>query len=135
MGSIFMTTAVEYCKTVYDYYKHLMTVSLAAIAPFGAMLGGVFSNSAAWPDGALVSRTTFVVLVFACFLQTALAAAQAMAKAERNILRIGELETAEELTEFAASGEPIFDNLRIVIIIPFGLGVIGLMLFVLMSLS
>jgi|SRR5215216_753720 len=33
---------VEYWKASYDFQKHMMTVSLAAIAGFGALLGGAF---------------------------------------------------------------------------------------------
>jgi len=35
---------IEYCKLWYDLYKHIGTFSVAAIAVFGAMLGGVFTR-------------------------------------------------------------------------------------------
>jgi hypothetical protein len=62
---------VEFLKAEYDFNKNLMTLNVAAIAFFGAVLGGLFKQLDAWPvDGrpGEISRGVITIVIFSCFI-------------------------------------------------------------------
>jgi hypothetical protein len=92
------SVGLEYWKCQLDFYKHLITLNLAAAAGFGALLGGVFNDPEAW---ALPStwRPIFIVATFACFLGSALLSMDATGQATDNVLRMRKIRTEEQLDE------------------------------------
>jgi hypothetical protein len=82
---IFQST-IEWWKTVYDFYKHLITIALASIAAFGALLGGAFRHAFGLNAG---SMPRFLVIgTFIAFALTAIMAVQGMHYARRSILHM-----------------------------------------------
>jgi hypothetical protein len=98
--------AIEYWKSYYDFFKHLATISLAAIAGFGALLGGAFSD-ATWEGYVLfgflpliyLSRSAIMLWTFAGFFLAAIAGFGAMTVARSHLYHVGTLETGDELDE------------------------------------
>jgi hypothetical protein len=39
-----LQSGTDYWKVQFEYYKHLMTINLAAVAAFGALLGGFYGG-------------------------------------------------------------------------------------------
>lgn len=57
-----LSSRLEFWKTMVDYYKHLMTLSMASIAAFGGVLGIVFRQAATQP-----SEQQTIWAIFGCF--------------------------------------------------------------------
>ena len=100
-------SALEYQKTDYDFYKHLMTLALAAIAAFVAILGGGSLDSSHWRgDFTLtlwwlsLSRSQLISITFISLFLAAFGACTEARIARDNIYRLGRLETPEEITKF-----------------------------------
>jgi hypothetical protein len=88
---------MEWLKTVYDFYKHLMVVALASVAAVAALLGGVFkdtvSRNAPW-EPKLLGGAAIVA-----FLITASGSIGGLNRARRTMLRLHEAEGEEEFED------------------------------------
>jgi len=101
-------SALEYWKTYYDFYKHLMTIALTAIGVFGALLGGAFSDPSTWRGAPLVipwlslslSRSHLIFMIFAGLIVGAIGGAFQARAARDYIYLLGRLETPEDLSQF-----------------------------------
>jgi len=71
---------LEFLKTEYDFNKNLMTLNVAAIAFFGAVLGGLFQQLDTWPvkgDSGPISRGIISIVIFSCFVISIVLASRA----------------------------------------------------------
>jgi hypothetical protein len=59
-------SGMEYWKAQYDFYKHFMTISLASIAAYGAVLGGLIMG----PLEKSVTGDLYSTLLYGLFLWT-----------------------------------------------------------------
>jgi hypothetical protein len=66
---------MDWWKTVYDFYKHLMTIALLSIGTVGALVGGPFKNVVQLdkPQAALVPKALVVVIIVAFTIAAAMA--------------------------------------------------------------
>jgi excisionase family DNA binding protein len=130
---------LEFWKATYNLYRHIMTLSLAAIAALGAMLGSAFSDPTAWTGWTMfgisfVPRNVAMVCTFAGFLVAAVGSFACSTSAARVMKRIGEVPTAEELTEFQNEHDRRTSRISIEALISFlffGIGIVGLEVFIL----
>ena len=78
---------IEWWKCVYDFFKHLMTISLVAIGTIGALVGGPFKGVVKLdnPQAALGSKVLVLVIVVA-FTIAAATAVQGMHSARQKML-------------------------------------------------
>ena len=76
-------------------------INLGAVAGFGAMLGGVFTDPSAWLLP-LWSRLFFIIAVFACYILSATEASDASMDARINIRTMQEVETQEQFDKVTA---------------------------------
>lgn len=134
-------SGIEFWKATSDLFKHIMTLSLAALAAFGALLGGVFSDPGTW-DGYLfedmlfMPRNLIIPVTFLSFLLAALGSAFVISRSRYTIWHMGEIETAEGLSEFQHREIRLFSRYSrevFLAILPFGLGILGFEVFVLNS--
>jgi hypothetical protein len=138
--------AIEYWKSFHDFYKHLTTLSLAAIAAFGALLGGVFADKPWRVDSLEPTVIAWMVasrenLIFATLLSfgiPALAGMMAMRFARRCLYDIGKQQTVDELTnyqfEHTRFGSPA-TTYAISTIGPLMLGIFEILIFILASVA
>ena len=96
-----LLTGTEYWKAQQDFYKQLVTINLGAVAGFGALLGAVFTDPAAWLLP-LWSRLVFIIAVFACYILSATEASDASMDARINIRTMQEVETQEQFDKVTA---------------------------------
>src|SRR5918994_2057221 len=80
---------IEWWKSVYDFYKHLMTISLVAIGTVGALVGGPFKSVVKLdnPQAALGPKVLVAVIVVA-FTIAAATAVQGMHSARQKMLHM-----------------------------------------------
>jgi hypothetical protein len=80
---------IEWWKSVYDFYKHLMTISLVAIGTVGALVGGPFKSVVQVdnPQAALGPKVLVLVIVVA-FTIAAATAVQGMHSARQKMLHM-----------------------------------------------
>ncbi len=90
-------SGLEWWKAVYDFYKHLQTITLASLAVVGALLGGPFEGTLS-PDGALGPKL-FAVAALSAFLVASLITIPGMSMGRRNILYMRAVTNVEELQE------------------------------------
>jgi hypothetical protein len=79
---------MEWLKTVYDFYKHLMVIAVASIAALAALIGGVFKR--AFRPEAAIEPQLLVGLSILAFLITSVVAIEGMNRARRTILHLHE---------------------------------------------
>ncbi len=96
-----LLTGTEYWKAQQDFYNQLIIINLGAVAGFGAMLGGVFTDPSAWLLP-LWSRLFFIIAVFACYILSATEASDASMDARINIRTMQRVETQEQFDEVMA---------------------------------
>jgi uncharacterized YccA/Bax inhibitor family protein len=123
--------SVEFWKIEYDFFKHMMTFSLAAIAAFGAMLGSVFSDPYVWVQDWLVgalslSRNAVIVLTFSSFIISAVSSTLGMMHAAICVYQLGTLESVKEIEAFHQaqrkwSSKRVLQGLMIILSFGFGL--------------
>ena len=96
-----LLTGTEYWKAQQGFYNQLVIINLGAVAGFGAMLGGVFTDPSAWLLP-LWSRLFFIIAVFACYILSATEASDASMDARINIRAMQEVETQEQFDKVTA---------------------------------
>jgi hypothetical protein len=96
-----LLTGTEYWKAQQSFYNQLVIINLGAVAGFGAMLGGVFTDPGAWLLP-LWSRLFFIIAVFACYILSATEASDASMDARINIRTMQEVETQEQFDKVMA---------------------------------
>jgi hypothetical protein len=70
-------SGTEYWKAHYDFNKHLMTIDIALLAAFGALLGGIFRSPHPFDD--IVSKVFSLIVFSGLFLSTVYATFATMA--------------------------------------------------------
>lgn len=80
---------IEWWKSVYDFFKHLMTIALLAIGTVGALVGGPFKSVVQLdnPQAALGPKVLVLVIVVA-FTIAAATAVQGMHSARQKMLHM-----------------------------------------------
>src|SRR5215211_3322629 len=83
---------MDWWKTVYDFFKHLMTIALLSIGTVGALLGGPFKSGLQLgkPEAPLVPKV-LVVVIFVAFTIAAAMSAQGMHSARQKMLAMREV--------------------------------------------
>lgn len=128
---------LEYWKARYDFAKHFMTISLAAVAAFGALLGSAFIDPTVWDPNPWVLGTVYIPLernfviggTFLCFIYAAIFAGSTAGRTRANIRRLGKMVTSAELAAYEENerkGTRLTNVMEFVFTLLFFLGLIGL---------
>ncbi len=129
---------LEYWKARYDFAKHFMTLSLAAVAAFGALLGSDFIDPTVWdPRPWVLGGAVYIPLernfviggTFLCFIYAAIFAGSVAGRTRANIRRLGKMVTSAELAAYEEKerkGTSLTNIMEFVFTLLFSLGLIGL---------
>ena len=103
---------MEWWKTWYDFYKHLMTIALLSIGTLGALVGGPFKSVVQLddPKAAWGAKILVMLIVFA-FAIAAAVAAQGMHAARENIFAMKDVRTNKEFLEMREA--PVGGRLKV----------------------
>jgi hypothetical protein len=99
---------MEALKLEHGWFQNLGTICLAAIAAFGAMLGGFFSDASQWDSTyqlvkqyplvtLSVDRASVISLTFTLFIMAALASGIGTGRVRIDIREVAKADTMEEL--------------------------------------
>jgi hypothetical protein len=89
----YLQITLEWWKTVYDFYKHLMTVTVTSIGGFGALLAAVYQDSFG-PNANLVPQLC-AFLTFVAFIYAAYQTLEGMTMARGQILHMRDAATTQ----------------------------------------
>jgi hypothetical protein len=128
---------LEYWKARYDLAKHFMTLSLAAVAAFGALLGSAFIDPTVWDPSPWVLGAVYIPLernfviggTFLCFIYAAIFAGSVAGRTRANIRRLGKMVTSAELAAYEEKerkGTSLTNVMEFVFTLLFFFGLIGL---------
>jgi hypothetical protein len=93
---------IEALKLEHNWHQHLGTISIAAIAAFGAILGGAFPNPQHWDSTweiiqLPVNRAVLISLIFIAFLAGAVGAGVGALSVRNAIEHISRAETTNDI--------------------------------------
>ena len=92
-----MQTGMEHFKAQSDYYKHLSTITVTAMAIFAALLGGVFYSS---PDGlASSSRGVLILAIYGLFTVSLMLSLAAAANARGKLKHMSDVQTNKQFED------------------------------------
>ncbi len=123
--TIVLQIGTEFWKAQLDFFKHLMTVNLAALAVFGALLGGFFYNS----DLKSPVNVGLILGTLLAFLISLILSAMAAHDARGNILRMLRVEAQSDLDTMRDRRRRV----RVRAVQGFGTGVIALVIFIVLN--
>jgi hypothetical protein len=120
---------LEFWKIQYDYFKHLMTLALASIAGFGAMLGGVFSGVVGNQDSPILE--ILIYGIFGCFVGVLLVSFEAMRGYRKRLNLLRKVVTEEDIEQkLPRTVGPYLGRLGILAFSTFVVGVFLFLVFV-----
>jgi esterase/lipase len=105
---------MDWWKTVYDFYKHLMTIALGSIAAVVALVGGPFKSvfKPEQPQAAMVPKVLVVVSILA-FAVAAAMSVQGIHSARQKMLRMREARYQNEAGLRELRDERVGDLLKV----------------------
>lgn len=85
-------TVMDWWKTVYDFYKHLMTLALVSIGTVGALVGGPFKSVVQLekPQAALVPKALVVVIIGAFTIAALMSVVGMHSARQKNVAHEGQ---------------------------------------------